>query len=562
MPIGKATFKLKEAIVPTRRAVIYTRVSDTNEGNNGVSHEFQETACRSRAAELGYEVIEVFRDNFSGKYLHERPELSRLRELVRQGHIQAVFVWKLDRFSRRLAQRVICVQELRDHGCQYISATEEISDSPEGRLLESILGAIAEFEVERTLERSQAGIAVLKGRCLPICQGKARYGYRYIKESRTREIVEDEAKWVRKIFEWCVGGDSSMVIAARLNRFGVLCPAVGRGVKTRGASPQWHSSTIRSILKDASYAGAPMVSGKKRSTAEVSRKGHKRTEKTNPAEWWKAKDPTPPLVDKETFDHVQEALRSRRKTRDGRTAEYPHLLRGMVKCKICGRSMSPWKTKNPAGKTYFYFCCVSRQMGCNCGNAVTPIAWLDEQVWSSVVNLMRDKDAIEARCREFMKENKCDDLERDQAAHQSKISEARESIQRLIRMLGSSDDPEILTPLQGRLAELRSNIEAHQSEVRHIESKLFTVKNQAYALQHWAEACQVGGEIIDEENVTFDYKRKLLKALDLQVFAAKKSIQMSLGLPLVIPDSSPGLAASPTSPAARPDVRGAITTRR
>ncbi len=61
--------------------------------------------------------------------------------------------------------------------------------------------------------------------------------------------------------------------------------------------------------------------------------------------------------------------------------------------------MSPWKTKNPSGKTYYYFCCVSRQMGCNCGNVVTPMAWLDEAVWSKVGSLIHDQNAIEERFR-------------------------------------------------------------------------------------------------------------------------------------------------------------------
>ncbi|AGA26513.1 recombinase family protein [Singulisphaera acidiphila] len=392
--------KKKDAYLTSRNAAIYTRVSDTNEGNTEVSHEFQDRECRARAAALGYKVVSEFRDNFSGRFLHERPGLTALREAVRDGGLQAVFVWKLDRFSRRLAQRAICVQELRDHGCRCISATEEIKDSPEGRLLESVLGAIAEFEVERTLERSQAGLSVLRNRGLPICQGKARYGYQYVKESRSRVIVEEEAEVVRRIFAMCVSGDSSNVIAAHLNRLGVPCPAISRGVKLGvQQAPSWHSSTVRAILKDESYAGAPMTSGKRRCTSEVSRKGHRRTERTNPTDWWQSKEATPPIVSPEEFAVAQELLGSRRKSRDSRDAEHPHLLRGMVQCAVCGRSMSPWKTKNPSGKTYYYFCCVSRQMGCNCGNVVTPMAWLDEAVWSKVGSLIHDQNAIEERFR-------------------------------------------------------------------------------------------------------------------------------------------------------------------
>ncbi|AGA26515.1 glycoside hydrolase family 3 protein [Singulisphaera acidiphila] len=142
-----------------------------------------------------------------------------------------------------------------------------------------------------------------------------------------------------------------------------------------------------------------------------------------------------------------------------------------------------------------------------------------------------------------MKENRCDDLERDQAAHQAKIDEARESIRRLMRRLGDTDDPEVIQPLEERLAELRGVISAHQAEARQIESKLIVVKNQAEALRQWSEACLRGKKELAGGSVDFADKRDLLKALGVKVVAKKRDAELRFGVPLVTTDSSHGSAA-------------------
>jgi site-specific DNA recombinase len=544
-----------------RTAVIYTRVSDTTEENNEFSHEYQEAACRAKAESLGYTVIEVFRDNFSGKYLYERPGLSRLRELVRAGGVHAVFFWKLDRISRKLPQRAILIQELREIGCVHLSATEEISDTPEGRLLEAVLGAIAEFELERTLERSQATLSLLRDRGTIICQGLARYGYRYVKETRSREIVEAEAQWVRKIFEWYLTGDSADLIANRLTALGVPTPANQRGVKLKGGpARQWHASTVRAILKDASYTGAPMVSGRKRNTGDVNRNGNAITVRTPESEWWTASVPTPMIIPRADFDRAQEILGTRATFIKTRNGVKPYLLRGRVKCAVCGMTMSPQTTVNAAGKAYHYFACISTQLKRRCGNKGTPVEWLDQLVWDKVVEYMEDDGKIEQGIEQLAQKNRVDDLERDHLAHQAAIATARGGLKRLVERLEITDDPELVRAIEERLAELRATIAAHQEEMATLEAKLRLHENQAAAIQRAKETRSAyAGKL--KEGASFEERRELIDALDVQVRAKKKDVHVKMGLQLVNSDDSPGSAASPTSPAAPAAAPGDTTTR-
>jgi site-specific DNA recombinase len=519
-------------------AVIYTRVSDTAEENNEFSHEYQEAACRKKAEALGYRVAEVFRDNFSGRYLYERPGLSQLRDRVRAGGVNAVFIWKFDRVSRKRAQRAVLEYDLDQNHCQTISATEEIPDTIEGKLLEAMLTAIAEFEVERTRERSQASLQLLRDRGAIICQGQAKYGYRYVVEKREREIIEVEAEVVRKIFQWYVGGDSAETIALRLTAMGEPTPSERRKTDLkRDGKAEWNATTIRNILRDASYTGEAMISGRYRIAEELSVNGKRKITRTNPEDWWAANTPTPAIISRELYDQARQLVHSRTGYLKTCNKNRPYLLRGMVRCAVCGRAMCPMSTTNAMGKKYYYFACISAQLRKRCGNKPTPMAWLDPVVWDRVVQWMDDKQAIEQRFQELRQEEDVDVLRRDLAFHQRELVALREAIRRTLQRLESTDDPEMISALEERLAANRANLAVHQDEVVAIEDKLSIYENKAASLERAQAAIAVGRERL-RHGITFEEKRQLLEALAVQVIAKKKEITLRLGPELVASEAS------------------------
>ncbi len=71
------------------KTAIYRRVSTTNQADHGYGLPIQEQECRSRAAQLGWEVVTVLTDDCSGD-LRDRPGLDKLRSLVQQGMVEAV----------------------------------------------------------------------------------------------------------------------------------------------------------------------------------------------------------------------------------------------------------------------------------------------------------------------------------------------------------------------------------------------------------------------------------------------------------------------------------------
>lgn len=126
-----------------------------------VSTGLQDPALQTDALEAaGCE--RIFVDKASGK-LDRRPQLDKLVELVLPGDV--VVVWRLDRLGRSLKHLITTVTELGERGVGFRSLTESIdTTSAGGKLLFHVLGALAEFERQLIVERTQAGLAAARAR--------------------------------------------------------------------------------------------------------------------------------------------------------------------------------------------------------------------------------------------------------------------------------------------------------------------------------------------------------------------------------------------------------------
>jgi DNA invertase Pin-like site-specific DNA recombinase len=104
----------------------------------------------------------IFREKVSGAKA-KRPELARLWRELRPG--DTLVVWKLDRLGRDLRDLLNRIHELGERGVRFVSLRDNIdTETPVGRLIFAIVGAIAQFERELTAERTRAGIAARKKR--------------------------------------------------------------------------------------------------------------------------------------------------------------------------------------------------------------------------------------------------------------------------------------------------------------------------------------------------------------------------------------------------------------
>jgi len=140
-----------------KTAVLYARVSTKNNGQNP---ETQLLPLREYARNRGLAVVEEYVDHGVSGAKERRPRLDALMAAARKGAFDAVIVWKFDRFARSTRHLVQALEEFQTLGIHFISLTESIDTStPMGRMIFTVLGAVAELERSLICERVTSGLA-------------------------------------------------------------------------------------------------------------------------------------------------------------------------------------------------------------------------------------------------------------------------------------------------------------------------------------------------------------------------------------------------------------------
>lgn len=148
----------------SKRAALYARVSTTGHNQDP---ELQLRELRAHCERQGWDIAGVYTDYVSSAKI--RPEQQRLLADAQQSLFDVVLVWKFDRFARSAIELCQTLESLQKLGVTFASLTEQIDTAtPAGKLVFTILGAVAEMERSMIRERVKAGLrnAVAKGRRL------------------------------------------------------------------------------------------------------------------------------------------------------------------------------------------------------------------------------------------------------------------------------------------------------------------------------------------------------------------------------------------------------------
>lgn len=148
------------------RAAIYARVSTTNHGQDVT---LQTRELEQFAQARGWQLIGSYVDAGISGAKDSRPELNRLMADAHRRRFDAVIVWKFDRFARSVSHLLRALEAFQALGIQFVSLSESLDTStPAGKMVFTVLGAVAELERSLIAERVRAGLrnARAKGRRL------------------------------------------------------------------------------------------------------------------------------------------------------------------------------------------------------------------------------------------------------------------------------------------------------------------------------------------------------------------------------------------------------------
>jgi DNA invertase Pin-like site-specific DNA recombinase len=139
---------------------LYARVS-----TDGQDPELQLSALRAHAANRGWVIVGEFIDQGYSGAKEKRPALDRLMKTAWAGGLQAVLVWRFDRFARSVKHLIKALEEFRSLNLNFISLQEQFDTStPIGQAMFTIIGVMAQLERDIIRERVRVGLDVARAR--------------------------------------------------------------------------------------------------------------------------------------------------------------------------------------------------------------------------------------------------------------------------------------------------------------------------------------------------------------------------------------------------------------
>jgi DNA invertase Pin-like site-specific DNA recombinase len=144
------------------RVVIYCRVSTSGKGQDT---EVQARELREYADRRGWKLVEEYTDNGVSGARESRPALDRLMQDAHRRKFDVVAVWKFDRFARSVSHLLRALDTFRILGIEFVSLSESLDTAtPAGRMVFTVLGAVAELERSLIVERVRAGLRNAKAK--------------------------------------------------------------------------------------------------------------------------------------------------------------------------------------------------------------------------------------------------------------------------------------------------------------------------------------------------------------------------------------------------------------
>ena len=498
------------------RVAIYIRWS-TDDQSEGTTLAVQREACRNYILSQGWQVrddLVFIDDGYSGGTL-KRPALTRLRESVRQGRIDCVVVFKLDRLSRSVIDVVnLALREWDDFTCMKSAREPLDTTTAMGKQFFYMLAGYAEWERNVIRERMHAG----KLRRLQEGKNpgyKRPYGYAIGPVKGSFVPVFDEASVVRRIFEMYVAGHGYKSIAATLSADGIAF----RGGRT------FSSRTVYGILTNRTYIGEIVYRKTVANPRRHAQEGVPR-QLRNPSPIVVKSSVVPPIVSGERFEQAQ-ALRAHRaeERAPNRALTSDHLLTGLARCARCGyaligrRREPAGERRHTTGNRQYYFCGGKRLKGC----AFCDCAYIRQDVLDAlIVQRLQERYAGELGRHHY--------VEAIEAEVSRSITHVQENLRRLQAEAVASDKELAVIARDYRreqltLQEYREQKAQVQTERAVLQERVRTAESRLQGLKRQWAARRAMVSLLDHvplwDGLTQAQKKHLLREFiaDLRVYA-------------------------------------------
>lgn len=475
-----------------KNAVIYARYSSDRQREESI--EGQIRVCKQYAERNDLNVIHIYTDRALTGRSDKRPEFQMMIRDSAKCTFQYVLVYKLNRFSRDRYDSAIYKHKLGKNCIKVISAMENITDDPAGKLLESVIEGIAEYYSAELSEN------VIRGMTQNAMEGKWAGGnlpLGYKLDSDKRLIIdENKVNIVRKIYDMFLTGFSVRQITNALNEEKL----------TTANGYAFSRSRVYSILHNERYLGTYI--------------------------WKDIRIPhaIPQIISDATFELAQRKVKFMKKHCVKTNDKY--LLSGKISCGACGSKVSGTSGTSRSGDKYFYYICShhhksNRYPYCETKNIRADI--LEGIVCQKTTELLSNKETIRAIAKQAIALQDSDSKNLEIKALENRIAETSKKVQNCVKAIERGI---ISDALSTSLSENEAVLEALKCELE----KLKLMNDHGTLTEE--KICFFFQSILDKAKETEKYKQILFTSLIRRVVISNDYIEIQYNyaeqLPLLV----------------------------
>ena len=406
--------------------VEYLRYSSERQTEQSI--EGQMRVCDEYAERNGIVIVERYIDRAMPGRNDQRDEFQRMLKDSAKKAWDFVLVYKTDRFGRNKYEMSINKHTLKQNGVKLISATENIPDTPEGIILESLLEGMAEYYSAELSQKVLRGMYEnrQKGKYLG---GNLIYGYKVI--DKKVYIDETKAEIVRSIYRQYAEGVYVKDIIQKLTE---------KGIYHRGQP--FKVNTVYKMLKNEKYLG-------------IIRCGDEIFNNIYPQ-----------IVPKELFDIV------RKKVEDnhyGKKVKVVYLLKKKAVCGYCGKPITSDAGTSANGQIIRYYKCLGRKKYGDCNKSAIKKEILEKIVVDTTLTALNNKQNLEILSEKVMARYE-KQLADNSLLHLLKTQKA-ESERSLENIMLAMEKGIVTSSTKKRIEDLESKIKDFETKIKTEENK-------------------------------------------------------------------------------------------
>ncbi len=475
----------------------YVRLSKDDDKRNYSSIENQKLIITQYAAEQNLVIDRWYEDDGVSGYIFDRPGFNQLMEDLDKD-IDTVFVKDFSRLGRHNAKILLLLDEFQERGKHLIVVDDHYDNEVSEDDTIGITTWFNERYVKDTSKKIRHALGAKQKEGTLITQPP--FGYKRTgTKKETFEIVPKEAEYIKLIYDLYIQGCGYRKISTYLTQQGAPTPSMirrereleeGRNTNHHVAAV-WSDGMVKDILDNDFYVGTFRLRKRARNTV------HGKDKRVPKDEQYIFENHHPPIIDKMTYDLVQELKEKRTKSRYKGShgqwigSEIPHPFGSCLYCKDCGSKLTSIERQTSARIRKYYICSTYNTKGkryCSKAHLIEEQDLMDDVV--KYIRMCRNtlcEIIATYDMKDFVAEQKT--LEEKCASIQEDIAEVKKQLQTLFSqkikdIAGNPDNEDLIKEsydsIQQDLTARIHALELKHDELKHTKLKTPDVKDKLH----------------------------------------------------------------------------------